>query len=1000
MPNPISIDEFVNRATETPQTKSTGGASSAISIDDFVSKSVQTKPKQAKPKKDALQVATDIATTIFPTKNIGEAIGTEIAKNQAAPGTKQYVAPSTATKGGIAGDVIQNALFFTPIGSAARGAAAGIRAVAPTLGAKTVQTAANIGTGAAVGYGADIGMGMSAGEENPFTPGIGTAIGAVVPAVASRIGAKTAEQIAAEKAKTVGRIVPGNEKQVETATRAFQNVKTGGAKTYKDLSGVLDNEIKAELAKVDSAFARNPVPQPTSAFSRIIRTDDGKIGRRANYVNDGIAQLQKYYKATRDLQGSAEINQLARKAKSVGLTPDEINKLARRHGSALNAYKKNGEVMAGLNKQAFENTRRGLKDTARSFLPDKAAQAADKKASDLIKTKELVDKMADSVYRLENRIQDPGVMGKAGEAAGLAVDVVTGGLLRAFLSTILRNSNIRKKTLDSVDLQKQLEKNLKVLEKLEKSPNGEIQKFLQSLQDGDKQLFPGDVLIGKEGRKATEDYISNYIQKPRLGLQLEDVSKKARGGVPNTPAFTGFKDLTTKVLEKLKGRSTVSKQFISDMTNSPDLKQVEKDVIRKVLDEVGDTVNVKDFANRVKAELLPLKKLSLGGAEDEMTGFGALKYENITLPDELRGPIYAYDERIYRSPIKTSAGKVHFGDADTGDYFAHSRVEDLAEGLDELGQPNAAGKTRRVIEIQSDLFQKGRLEGEKNLGNNRMAGLHDADDIIRGRLTPTEYESYQKMLTSSQKSHYLDQVEEGLSDKIKAEVSRLEKGLISAREKELAPLEPYRNTWWERIIREEVKQAAKDGKTKLQFPTGETAMKIEGLGESPMVWRDVTDEATKKWADLPELSPETLTVGKTIEQNNIPGQWIITDVLGDGKFKAVSKDTYQANSKYVDGSSRAIPENAKETFDISGKVDTENPIYKFYEKQVQKYLTNKYGGKVITDPQGVKWVEIDIDKKMKGLPVEAFGAGALPLTMPKEDKKLPQKPPKLSEVKR
>ncbi|PPE22846.1 hypothetical protein C4K41_28015, partial [Escherichia coli] len=48
----------------------------------------------------------------------------------------------------------------------------------------------------------------------------------------------------------------------------------------------------------------------------------------------------------------------------------------------------------------------------------------------------------------------------------------------------------------------------------------------------------------------------------------------------------------------------------------------------------------------------------------------------------------------------------------------------------------------------------------------------------------------------------------------------------------MAQLSPYANTWQDRIIREEVKQAAKDGKTKLQFPTGETAMKIEGLGEN------------------------------------------------------------------------------------------------------------------------------------------------------------------------
>lgn len=61
-----------------------------------------------------------------------------------------------------------------------------------------------------------------------------------------------------------------------------------------------------------------------------------------------------------------------------------------------------------------------------------------------------------------------------------------------------------------------------------------------------------------------------------------------------------------------------------------------------------------------------------------------------------------------------------------------------------------------------------------------------------------------------------------------------------------------------------------------------------------------------------------------------------------------------------------------EQFDISGKVDTNNPIYKFYEKDVQKYL-NKFGGKKVVDDKGVEWIEVPINKEMGNAPVEAFG---------------------------
>ena len=82
-----------------------------------------------------------------------------------------------------------------------------------------------------------------------------------------------------------------------------------------------------------------------------------------------------------------------------------------------------------------------------------------------------------------------------------------------------------------------------------------------------------------------------------------------------------------------------------------------------------------------------------------------------------------------------------------------------------------------------------------------------------------------------------------------------------------------------------------------------------------------------------------------------------------------------------------VNSNLAETFDISGKVDTNNPIYKFYEKTVQKYLTNKYGGKVITDPQGVKWVEIDVKPEYKKMPIEAFGVAGIGVGAGMQDNK-------------
>ncbi len=391
---------------------------------------------------------------------------------------------------------------------------------------------------------------------------------------------------------------------------------------------------------------------------------------------------------------------------------------------------------------------------------------------------------------------------------------------------------------------------------------------------------------------------------------------------------TGYKEtgnLTTKILQKLEGKTEVSKQFISDLTNSGDLKQVERDLIRSILEtEKGAKVNVQDFADKVKAELLPLNvkssdvinaKAKDHYASNYMVNEGdfSSKYENIALPKELRGNVANYKENIYQSPIATSAGNTHF-QYNTKNYFGHTRIEDMADN-----------STRRVIEVQSDLYQKGNLEKEK---------------VVAG---------------------------------VKNPITREGKSMTAARAKEVSKLEQYSNpTAHFRMVREEIKQAAIDNKTKLQFPTGETAMKIEGLGDSPTTWIDITNKDSRpafdNWRDLPEITPDTLKVGKPIEMSNQPGEWIITDVLGDGKFKAIQKT---ATEKYANLSD--IPNSSKETFDISGKVDTSNPIYKFYEKDLGNYLRNNFKGQVITDKKGVKWVEVPVTKDMATKPVTAFG---------------------------
>lgn len=605
---------------------------------------------------------------------------------------------------------------------------------------------------------------------------------------------------------------------------------------------------------------------------------------------------------------------------------------------------------------------------------------------------------------------------------------------------------------------------------------------------------------------------------PRSVSKVPKVAKQVAQEVPEV--FSGLKNLTLKTLEKLKGRSTVSKQFISDLTNAADIKQAERDIIRRVLDDYSTTDNVlprfkstdkdferyvnnvydefskkksnilesaqsvdpkitnvrlggsygrgkptpesdidlefiydgtppenlyeklagqyhlgdgvadagvikgsdqipvKEFANKVETELLPLKVGNRTPPNPNTASGG--KYESVTLPDELRGPIANYGERIYESPIKTSAGDVHFRQDSAPNYFAHTRIEDVADPSSKItGNEKFSGKfaekptkTRRVIEIQSDLFQKGRLEQEavpqvgKIKGSTLENALLESDKPIAQRIDEFKRRGF-------------SDAEINKLRKLDTNRAEIETKLLAPGKERIAKLEPYRNTWHERVIREEIKQAAKDGKTKLQFPTGETIAKIEGWGNAqtfkPIRFiKDGYEELGRP------ISQDDLKIGNAVLGENGRPQFI-TAVRDNGTFRSVDEltaentreiyDFIAKNKLDIDGevdlrdilTNKAtgrtkiellrIMDEFAEGRSISGKVDFESlapehqTVYKFYEKDVSKYL-NKFGGKKITDAQGVSWIEVPIKKEQGKMPIEAFGVlPAIPLIQKPKDKK-------------
>ncbi len=536
-------------------------------------------------------------------------------------------------------------------------------------------------------------------------------------------------------------------------------------------------------------------------------------------------------------------------------------------------------------------------------------------------------------------------------------------------------------------------------------------KGLFGVKPSETKVISKDTVPMQEKLKQLPGYVPENPSPIKAGLSVEKVKPVGFAEKPTPYKETG--NLTTTILKDLEGKSTISKQYILDATNRSNIKQVEKDIILNALKDEGTTIDVPKFAEKVKSELLPLKIKDLQETKtqilenikkegydieydmgdsvyirdkegneveyddlpnnvrklyDEWAGNaetyeGAMgnRYKNVSLPSELKGNVINYKEHIYESPIKTSAGSIH--QFDTKNYFGHTRLEDIAG--DKI-------PTRRVIEVQSDLYQKGNLEDEVK---NRLNA--------EGKIDPRSY--IEMMKNNGYDAKQIADWEKKIPEYDKA----VEKAKL-----EVSKLQQYSDPSAHfRIVREEIKKASQDGVKKLQFPTGETAMKIEGLSREDF-WYDTEAFNKVKEAGPVEgmggiqllnrdarLDPSKLKVTQSITDNR-GEEWIITDVLGDGKFKAVPKDRVGMAFENGGGGLNALQSDARgnmrplsdwqETFDISGKVDTNNPIYKFYESTLGKYLKNNYNAKLITDSRGVSWYELDITPEQGKKPVVAF----------------------------
>lgn len=273
--------------------------------------------------------------------------------------------------------------------------------------------------------------------------------------------------------KAVGEILQGQTKDIKKGIKALTAIDTKGVKTFEELKNRLDAGIKAGSEQVDEVLARDTSLTKLNNLASKTVTQAGKTVSR-NYVDDALRHLKELYTKTADDAGLSDIDELLTKANKVGLTKQEVNDIARIYSEEFGekAFSKVGDPLTSVNAQMYENIRRGVKAKAREGLGGGAAAEIDRTTAAMYNTRKLISKNVEAVQKLTQRIEERSLLEQIGYGAMKTADVLTGGTLRGIVGGLLPRG-VGYKVLNALDLEKLLERNLKVINEALKAGSDE-----------------------------------------------------------------------------------------------------------------------------------------------------------------------------------------------------------------------------------------------------------------------------------------------------------------------------------------------------------------------------------------------------------------------------------------------------------------------------------------------------------------------------------------------
>lgn len=533
----------------------------------------------------------------------GEASDAAIAAKDALVGTGEVAAKQTVKQA-----LIQGAKTGAVAG-ALQGGGNAAQAQDATVGSVLGSTALGGLAGGVLGAGVEA-----------AAPAIGAAKSKAGDIISSLTPEGRAATNATKAENLVGVIAQGSKDDIPAVTNSLKQIDMTGVKTYQDAANRVNEHIASVAGSLDQALETNPYQKVTSELGHT--TSVGGQSVTHNYVDDAMSQLRNYYEKTNNVEGTAAIDQLAKKGATEGLTVKDVNDLARAHGRDLNGYNANGELASGLTKQAAENTRQGLKATARAEFNHPIYEQSDKVMSDLIKTKGLFQDMADKAQAAQQKIKSASLPQKVGSLLENALNIGTLGTSRGALKAAGTAMGIKGgETLSTLELQKALQANIAKLDSiLGTDSKGEIMSKIQSYLSGAEDSAPSAAKTSLPKPSKQGGYVSLKTLAGAGALAGAATIGATAASTPSTITYQNpsFKQATTQI--DPAARNQIAATVFGELSNKGDQAAEARKILSTMVNRTkqnGETIQqVISAPNQYQAYGGSQYKEAMGGNLD------------------------------------------------------------------------------------------------------------------------------------------------------------------------------------------------------------------------------------------------------------------------------------------------------------------------------------------------------------------------------------------------